>query len=332
MSAREVRKVIRVGGRSYAVTLPKKWCERLGIKPGSPLDLVLDEDGILLLVKNRGEGGEDLQIFLEAGSEEVLAEELAACYIEGITRIRIRGDAKRLNRLLNKLSRRLVGLVATGSLRSTYTDVVLPRSYISIRDLAERISSLITELFNALFEYIKSRRLQLLEEADSYFEMFDQLYYLGLRAAKRDLMRVEGEQALNVADFLIFLNEVRHLVNSLRRLANRLYDMGPEEVEAIVEPFMYVRKIAIEALALFAGGDTGRIPEILSLWKKLGDILKRSVFRDPVMNELNLMFEISSDIARMVVARCVRNRACRCRYFYPKLEGGEPPSVEGGAP
>ncbi len=322
MNERETRKVIKVGNKSYAITLPRKWCERLGIKPGDSLDLVLDEDGILLLVRGAEESSEDLQIFLDASSEEVLAEQLAACYVEGITKVRIKGDPKKLNILINRLSRRLVGLVATGSLRSTYTDVALPRSYISIKDLAERISSLITEIFNVLFEYMRTKNFSLLEEADNYFEMFDQLYYLGVRTAKRNLVRAGGEQTLNVADILLFLNEVKHLVNSLRRLANHLHDMSPEEVEAIVEPFMYVRKIAIEALGLFAGSDTGRIPEILTLWKKLGEILRHGVFRDPVMNELNLMFEISSDITRMVVARCVRNKACRCRYFYPKLEVG----------
>ncbi len=320
MRERETRKVIKVGARSYAVTLPKRWCDRLGIEPGTSVDLVLDDEEIIIQPRSAGgEEAEGLQVFLEYGGDDVLAEQLAACYVEGITKVRVKGDPKRLNELTARLSRRLVGMVATGSLKSTYTDIVLPRSYISIRDLAERIASLITEVFEVLFKYLRTRDGSLLEEARGYFEAFDQLYYLGVRTAKRDLVRVSGDQVLNVADVLLFLDEVKHLVNSLKRLINYLHDMEPDEVEAITVPFLYVRKIAVEALRLFAEKEVDRVPEILSIWKKLGDALKRRVFKDPVMCELSLMFELASDIARMVVGRCVRNRACRCRYFYPKV-------------
>ncbi len=43
----ETRKVLRVGERSYAISIPKEWAKRLNIKPGDLLELVLHDNGII---------------------------------------------------------------------------------------------------------------------------------------------------------------------------------------------------------------------------------------------------------------------------------------------
>ena len=44
-----IRKLTRVGKRSYAVIVPKRWVELLGVKPGDPLYMVLSDEGVLEL-------------------------------------------------------------------------------------------------------------------------------------------------------------------------------------------------------------------------------------------------------------------------------------------
>ena len=49
----EVRKIIRVGERSFGITLPKEWVEWHGLRVGSPIRVLVDRDKITLLPARR---------------------------------------------------------------------------------------------------------------------------------------------------------------------------------------------------------------------------------------------------------------------------------------
>lgn len=54
-----VRKIVRVGRRSYAVVLPKKWLRSLKVDPGGSAYIVLNDDGTLTIAPLRSRAPQD---------------------------------------------------------------------------------------------------------------------------------------------------------------------------------------------------------------------------------------------------------------------------------
>lgn len=57
-----IRKLVKVGKRSYAVVIPKKWVELLEIKPSDSIYMVLDEDGSIVMAPLRVSGGGEVRL------------------------------------------------------------------------------------------------------------------------------------------------------------------------------------------------------------------------------------------------------------------------------
>lgn len=315
------RKIIKVGEKSYAVTLPKKWCSELGLQPGDIVDLIFHETSIVLKLKSR-KPAENAQIFLDASKgEERLIRQLIACYIEGATRIKIKGDPREVSRLLQQLMKKLMGLVAMGDLKSPYTDVVILESHINLKDITKRITSITTEIFDTIFSYLESGDKKLLNEALRYCDEVSQLYFLGLKTTKGELLKADSEDVLSMVDLAMFLRDVEHMTGSLIRLIKALERMDHEGLEVTREVFILVRKMALDALQAFTGDKIEMALSLLSSKDKLKEMLERNheVLDRLVLNEFNLIMNLSSSIAEIVLGKCVRNKMCRCKYFYPKL-------------
>lgn len=76
-----VRRLVKVGKRSYAVVIPKRWVELLGIKPGDSIYLVLGEDGSLTMAPLRGPEGK------EAGPEILARLAVSATNARALTKL-----------------------------------------------------------------------------------------------------------------------------------------------------------------------------------------------------------------------------------------------------
>ncbi len=78
--------MVKVGKRSYAVVVPKRWVELLGVKPGDSLYVALNEDGSLtvtpLRVSDRGEIGLEVlkSIAVSTTSTRALGKLILALY------------------------------------------------------------------------------------------------------------------------------------------------------------------------------------------------------------------------------------------------------------
>lgn len=88
-----VRKVVRVGKRSYAVVLPKKWSHLLKIRPGDPAYIVMNDDGTLTIAPLRTsrdvpiESGVRVSLSPASTDSRIVTKVVLALYSAGLSNV-----------------------------------------------------------------------------------------------------------------------------------------------------------------------------------------------------------------------------------------------------
>ncbi len=87
-----VRKVVRVGKRSYAVVIPKKWVHLLKINPGDSVYAVLNDDGTLTIAPLRTPRGAPPKLSASVGlprglDGRLVSKVILALYSAGLTSV-----------------------------------------------------------------------------------------------------------------------------------------------------------------------------------------------------------------------------------------------------
>lgn len=118
-----IRKLIKVGKRSYAVVIPKKWIELLRLRSGDSLYIVLDDDGVLRVsplrvLKDTARGPPThLRIAVLPSEERALEKVLLALYSTGLPGVVVGGEVPSGSDLiLSELMREMVRTKQTTSI------------------------------------------------------------------------------------------------------------------------------------------------------------------------------------------------------------------------
>jgi phosphate uptake regulator len=235
--------LVKVGKRSYAVVVPRGWVDLLGVKPGDPLYVVLNEDGSLTIAPLKVSGGGEVGL-------EVL---------EGIT------TPSTSARALGKL---FLALYSAG-LRGVKLGEALPGGTPSIpAELAtvEQVEGGIV----VRFREIRAEPEEVLEDmARRVLEVFN-LFYRGLEEPSQEVWdRIHStEHELDVAVHLATRLTIRKVISeTLRR--------GLDSV-AVVDSLLNVLVAKIfEDLSDCIDRSVYRIEELLPLSKDFTDIFSR---------------------------------------------------------
>ncbi|RLG75254.1 MAG: hypothetical protein DRO14_04800 [Thermoprotei archaeon] len=323
------RKVIRVGEKSYAVTLPRKWCSELGIKPGDVVDLIYYGSSIVLkpVLKAEGGGARDrgMQLMLDMSrSRDYLMRELIACYVEGVTRVRIKGNEADVSKLVNYLQRKLIGLVAVNEVSSSFTDVIFTDVSIDVNSILKRMMSIIKVLLTNLYELVDGARDDVYYSIMSIEDEIDRLYFLGLRVCKDLCTKLSGEELLNSIDAISILKDIENIADSLLRCTEVLRNLKKPHISSAVKILNYIEKVVIDTLHSCSENAIEKALNILASNNELRESIKKISARDPslntLINEALLILSLCRDIAEVTIGKCIRNKACRCKHFYPRIE------------
>ncbi|MFP3267634.1 MAG: AbrB/MazE/SpoVT family DNA-binding domain-containing protein [Thermoproteus sp.] len=107
----EIRKLIRIGERSFGVTLPREWVESNQLKVGSPIKILTEANKILILPATAE--GVAVAVSLKEEDVEKALRDVIAYYIEGVDEISI--ESGNISALVGKVEGRLPGVVALES-------------------------------------------------------------------------------------------------------------------------------------------------------------------------------------------------------------------------
>ncbi len=292
----DVRKLMKLGASSTALIIPKKWLNDLRIGPGSLVDVFFDGNSITVVPRREitevEQASKEMQIFVDLKEDgvEVAAQEIIAAYVEGATRVRVRGDEANVAKLMNILNNYLTGFIIVSRGRDFY-DVVVSEFYVDPKDLVNRSLDVVATFLDLLKS--DTNYLSLLTE-------FMKLYNAGLRLIRSKIVASPPEAIPELLDYLTILEKLRNLVTTATLSRDKV---SKSEFEDIAEVFRSASSAVKEN-------------SVEKALKVIEFCRKSSVCNDGV-----LVYVSSAiiELAEVVVRRCVRDKACRCRHFFPKI-------------
>ena len=297
MVEHDVRKLMKLGTASTALILPKKWLEDLGLSPGSLVDLFFDGSSIMVAPRTppQGQGTSqqenNMQIFVNISKDgvDVGVQEIVAAYVEGITRVRVKGDEQSISRLIMELNRRITGFLLVSRGKEIY-DIVVSEFPVDPQHLLTRAMRIVEEYMHALTK--KSG------DAETFQMEFTKVYNATLRLVRGRIAMASPEETPPLLDTLFMMEKMKELMTLLSMDGDKMPAVALEDLSEIFRAATHavmennVRK-ALKVIQFC------RAPE-------------RKVHATHICN-------VIIGLAEIAIRRCVRDRACRCKHFFPKV-------------
>jgi AbrB family looped-hinge helix DNA binding protein len=295
MSERLLKKVNVVGKGSLSVIIPKRWADALGLKPGDTVSLHFNGSRIILSPVGLAEERSDVGILVELDKIDVALRKLVASYIEGVTKVKVKGDYKKVLELSENLRSSVTNFVLIPNPDSELHDIVFSDVKTDLQSLLKTVESTSKKFLDEVEESSQA--------ASSTYAEFYRKYLYFLRSIK-----------LYVADGELDPYETLDLVVSIEYVKELLDILAPSSIKPPNDPgiptLLDLARAAIGAL-LIQDVETSVNSAI-----KVMDII------DTITCSSNLCESVkylTMRISEQILGRCIRNKACRCKYFFPKV-------------
>lgn len=296
MSERLVKKVNVVGKGSLSLIVPKRWADALGIKPGTRVSLYFDGSKITVMPTTGNDREEEVNVLIEPESHNLAIRKLVASYVEGVTRVKIKASYDQT-------------LELSESLKDYVTSFVLMANPDSaVHELA--FSDVKTDLLSILktLEATSSKLLECFEEQDpsisvNYREFYRKYLYF-LRSVKQSVA-VGFLDPYEALDLVVSVEYIKELFDFLVAA-----EQGRPREDHDLPKMLELTRTAINAV-LVQDVETAvnTVIRVLSLLE--GIVCSSELCR-------NIKY-LTARISEVILGRCVRNKACRCKYFFPKI-------------
>jgi len=178
----ETRKIIRVGERSFGITLPKEWVELHGLGVGSPVRIIIDRDKVTLLPGAEAAGVRRAKI--KGDNVEKLVRDIIAYYIEGADELEV--ETRNISAVVTKIEGKLPGVVLMevgGVLKLR----IVTREDINIDEAVRSMYTTVDAMFSLFIQMLTQERRNLAEEILRLDDQLDRLYFFSLRTVKRNI-------------------------------------------------------------------------------------------------------------------------------------------------
>lgn len=296
MSEKIIKKVGLVGKGSLSVVIPKKWADSIGVKPGDEVGLIFDGSKITLVPHTREEP-ENINILIEIDEPDLALRKLIASYVEGVTRVKVRAEYTELLKISERLRESISMFMLRAEPNSRIHEIIFDDVKTDIPSTLRLIESITTEILENLInrDY---------EKIVMYHKEFMRNYLHFLRNLKLNLAEssIEPYEAI---DLLLSIEYIKELVNTLLN-TQELNSSESRCVEKLIE----LTEESINAL-LVQDIDTA-VNTATNILRLLKNIEVKSDFCERCSY-------LITKISELVLGRCIRNKACRCKHFYPKV-------------
>ncbi len=279
MSMLEQRKVTKVGYSTIAITIPKKWAERLNIKPGSTVTLLFDENAQSIIIKKDDKPKTGSNVLIEYSDIEELLYKIKGGYISGIDKMIIFDKNNVKDNKINHLVEKLPGLLILSDTEHTIIRIALLDDIIDIDDIIRRMKNIILATFNNIIEYLRKDKRELVDKTLTLYEEIDKMYILGLRYLNRT-----NKQLVNKAQVMsnymysaIILEKLRNIEGVLYRITETiLNDVERREIARnYIELLEESKCFLINATEALTAYNTFKIRAAVKQWKHISETIKK---------------------------------------------------------
>lgn len=299
----EIRKLIRIGERSYGITIPREWVELNQLKVGSPLKILAEPNKILILPAT-AERTSVSAVIKEADIEKALRD-IIAYYIEGADEIEIESD--QISALVGKIEGKLPGVVALESGGKLKLRIVTKED-VNIDEVVRSMYTTVMAMFQLFLDYLRRGDEEDARELLRMDDQLDRLYFLSLRVIKKNIY----QNPQGYVDYVIVVKNLEHMGDALDRSTNYLRQNDVPCKREITEIFEMLQKYAEGAAKSFL---ENRYEDALKTILERESMFKRALALSqcersaPVMHEGMLITALAADIAEAAYSKHIRQRS-----------------------
>lgn len=299
----EIRKLIRIGERSYGITLPREWVESNQLKVGSPIKILTESNKILILPATAEKTTVTAKI--QEKDVETALRDVIAYYIEGADEIEIESDE--ISALVSRIEGKLPGVVTLESEGKLKLRIVTKED-VNIDEVVRSMYTTVSAMFHLFLDFIKESNEESAQELLHMDDQLDRLYFLSLRIIKKNIY----QNPQGFVDYVIVVKNLEHMGDALDRATNYLKQNKVACQKELVERFEDLQKYAEDAAKAFLEDrHEGALRTILgreSLFKKVM-VLSTCEGAAPVIHEAMLITALAADIAEAAYSKHVRRGA-----------------------
>jgi len=329
MSLFEARKILRVGAKSYAVSIPKKWASVLGLKPGDTVDVILDKNGLIIIrprkIVSNITSANIATINASELSREELFKAIEGSYIEGYDVIKIAGlDEPEIiaAELATKITTRLPGTVVLEEDGGILIKVALSEEVVSLDEVVQKMMSVLSSMYARMLDFLrKPAQRSHGEKILVLDDELDRMYFLGLRIIKKQLVRSRLSDSSNelraLIDAALLIKAIEHVGDSLDRSVRVLLE-EPSIVETyggeLFELYRMSMKLVFDAVNAYRNCDLKHALKVTNNRREFKRRLHefRAVTRrcdagpgiTNVIHELELIAAVVMDMVDVAISRC----------------------------
>lgn len=233
-----VRRVQRVGSGTLTVSLPRKWVEKSGLKPGDVISIIEMSDSALKLETKPNPSAQHMILTLDVSKlkdRSLLSKLIIGAYLQGYEEINVIGGEGIPEDVQTEISATVDMLpgveIVEQSLRRVVIQSFLDPSKFPVQGIIKRIQVMLTMGINTLIEALKDGKREALVDITKMETKIDELYFLCIRQIFFSVKKeVWGEEA---SDPYIGAIGDRLVVRALEEMADSL-KLAADEVNKLL--------------------------------------------------------------------------------------------------
>lgn len=281
----ETRKIQITGGSTYMVTLPKKWAEDVGLKPGSKMNLIPYSGEMLILKPDHEKKQKKGTMNITGKNGDVLIRALISMYISGFDIIEIRGDkiTPQQRATVRKTSQNLIGPeIMEESGTSITIHNLLDPSELSVYQTVQRIYLITKSMFKDALVALRTNDAELARDVKDRDTDVDRLFLMISRQFISTLTDVLHEErvSINKSEFFNYhtaANQLERIADHAVKIADAASSLESkleEEIESSILPVENLAMQVIEgAVAALEDKDADQANRALDRSKQVDQIL-----------------------------------------------------------
>ncbi|MFP3226207.1 MAG: AbrB/MazE/SpoVT family DNA-binding domain-containing protein [Sulfolobaceae archaeon] len=293
----ETRKVQRLGSSSLFITLPKKWINKWGIKPGDKIIMEISDDGTLRLIAEKVKinfNRRNIKIDIDNYKQPIVTA-IPCLYMLGYDEVffvsKRNVDPKEFEETIN-YSKQLVGIeVAETTNNSIKLDCLLDTEKIGSESLLRRILNITSRKVDEIIAYLKGQNINEVQAN------LDDLKRIQLMLLRRSIGGKYVSERDNLRNFIIVISStiILRIYTIMNKISTfiRNSNLSQEQAKIMIEMFQRINDLLDEIIMTILFPSIKRISNgytIISQLKQyysqlnLSDLLLKNYVEDLILN------------------------------------------------
>jgi len=328
----ETRKLQRLGGTSLYVSLPKRWTDKIQLKQGDKVTLILQPDGAMSIYPTAKQE-KPREIILDVNAEDSrqsLKRAITAAYVDGFDIIKMKAEERLLEEqqdIIREVIDGLFGLEVIEVTRNMITVQCLLKQTLPIEKTIQRIHNIIMSMLTETISALKEQDVRLVKGLTRRMHDIKRLSLVTHRLLRSLILFPSSPEQTNVAlidcaDYQQILYIITEIADNVNKISESVMTLGDYALpKYILNPLyqtcIHIQEFYDESIRVLLSKDIQRANRLLdstitldNLWKLFIEANEKSgisslalSYAYLLMDNLKQIQQYAAEIAEITIDR-----------------------------